>query len=308
MASKSGNKSKDFEQDWKDRFPNAPVPRLTCFEENEESASNDKQAYRKSLQVSLDFHSLRISELQKKLQQQQFILEYIAKELESLPVPRQASISLLNSTLKPTPLPRKAPAIAKKPSKSSTSSETSSSGVIRRNHSTPSPRKTPTEKRFQFSSVFVPNSESIEEVSPGWEQPKSSKKNDASIEGESDPIDDRFHAFQGRTFSSSSRTESTERPVGSSTNAFSNPAAGSPAIIENRVTHDYEPVQVAPAPPPKVNRNSMKRLDRISIQDTESSSGNSSPDTASNDYMQLWNTEPLVDIKRTPSSVSSEVR
>ena len=312
MAAKT--KLEEFENSWKDEFPGETVPRLSCFENTAATEGADyEQQFRKSLQVTLDLHSLRIDGLQKKLQQQQFIVEYIAKELEALPVPRQTGSTPFtgNNDVKPTPTPkpRKAPQVPKKPPKAVISEDNGVGGAIRRNHSTPSPRQTPVnDRRFHFASVFVPSKQSIEEATnnqstdeehSSLEQPKSVK----SVGRDSESTDDRFQTFQGTTFGSSPRYSDNSK----SSNAVSNPAAGSPAIIENKVNSGYETAAPVVPPTSKVGRNSMKQMNRISIQDTESSSGSSSPDGASNEYMQLWTNKPLADVRRSSSSASQEV-
>ncbi|XP_067940389.1 active breakpoint cluster region-related protein-like isoform X2 [Watersipora subatra] len=288
-----------FKSSWNDRFPGVPVPRLSFLEENVGSGCdivNDKQQYRRSLQAALDYHNIRISDLEKKLEQQQFILEYVAKELEELPVPREsASSPFSQAESKPMPLPRKPPAIPKKPAKSSMRGVDSASGILRRNHSTPSPRQIhPSDRRAQFSSVVISSEHTINETL-STDSYNSQKNFDSS-----DSTDDRFQGFQGTTFGSPRNSQNSA----SVKNSVSNPIAGGPAIIENQIKESCQTVAIdVPTPcPSKVTRDSMKKIDRICIQDTESS-GSSSPEK-SPDYMQLWTVRPSSN-SRTPS-VSSE--
>lgn len=307
--------NEEFKRSWKHKFPDEELPVVTCFENKEGECTTDiqKQAYRHSLQVSLDQHSLRINSLQKELEQEQFVLEYIAKELESLPVPRLASSTttppITNFESKPTPRPRKPPAVPQKPFKSTVSEETSAPGYIRRNKSSPSARQIPstssTSNRPHFASVYNTNRDFIEETSSSIQNPAGKTTDDPSMSRKSDSMDDRFETFKGSTFSSSPRLANTEQNTGISGNGVSNPAAGSPAIIESSFSSGYEAIQINVPPASPASRNSMKQMNRISINDTDSDSSGS--DHASDDYMQLWNTKPLMGKPRTSSSVSSEV-
>lgn len=315
----SGKKSQEFEESWKANFPGLAIPRLTCFERADDGV--EQQPFRKALQVTLDYHNLRITELEKKLRQQQFILEYVAKELEQLPVPRQASISkphISNVDPKPTPMPRKPPAVPKKP-KPSDSGGSSNRGVIRRNHSTPSPRQTPiSEKRFQFASVCIPNSESIEEQpSPDTEIQLLPPFLDVAVGdkgSDSSSTDERFHSFEGSTFgggrsrNNSQISQQSDFASDLPANAITNPAAGSPALIRTTATSNGETLPAIIPKVSNVSRDSMKHMDKISITDSHSSTASSSPDGESSDYMQLWNyTTPPTGVERSASSASSQV-
>jgi len=306
------SKATEFEAGWKASFPKDPVPRLTCFESTNtaDSMEAQQQSFRSLLQATLDYHNIRISDLKRKLKQQQFILEYVAKELEQIPVPRHTlSYKPPQSDSKPLPRPRKPPAIPKKPKALSADGDNSQPGAIRRIQSAPSSHKPPAvEKRMQYSSVYVSSPQSIEEeVEPTSDLLEQST--DSALLMRGDSTDERFNTFQGTTFGSSIKkpqSKIAEEEMVTSTNAVSNPNDESPAIISNRIqsSSDYESLTLKS---PQSSRSSMKKLAQLGVPDVETSSCASSPDATSGDYMQLWTTKPLANVKADAASPSSEV-
>lgn len=314
----------EFEKLWRAKFNDEHVPRLTCFEDD----TSDEVSMRKGVQVALDYHNLRIGDLQKKLQKEQFILEYLAQELEKMPVPRQSS-STPPATDKPVPSPRSRklpPPTAKKPSFKS--GDGAGPGVIRRNKSTPNPRHAGApEKRLQFNSAIIPHSGSLEEVSPTQEQfqdiaiktPALTPTNSIAAD-EAEVADERFKSFQGSTFGSRSPSQisrqsshsgtSSPLTVSADTETPGSTLETSPSVIIGMKSDSIDDDIIAAPSPARVARNSMKNMDRISIEDPHSAaSSDSSPDDTS-DYMQLWNIhKPTTSqVKRSSSQASNEVR
>lgn len=305
----------EFEKSWEEAFPGDAVPRLAFLENAKLGGNRDddlqQQSFRETLKSALDIHNIRISQLQKELKQEQYILEFIARELEHLPVPRLSNSDspVLNLPGRPTPRPRKPPSVPKKPPKIPIVNDLSHPGAIRRNHSSPSPRTTPanSDKRSQFNSVYSPQHESVEEVSAQInDKPVSVQMRKSVIAPPSTSTDNRFDTFQGTTFGGSrnSRHSNNFESNGAHVrhNSVSNPVTGSPAIIENRITRsDLESEPAAqPTTPGSGYRNSMRNMEKLSINVSESStSSTSTPDDSNSDYMHLWTTKPSEEDKAT---------
>lgn len=323
---------KEFAEQWKEKFAEEPLPRLTCFEGNE----NDATAKRKGVQVLLDYHNIRVTDLQKKLLKEQFLMEFLAQELEKMPVPRQSSATPPAAD-KPVPSPRSRrappPPTAKKPSIKISGDSTG--GVIRRNKSTPSARHgAGVVDRQQFRSVIIPSNNSLEEVSPTEEHEHIQIKtpvltpSNSIIEDDTERSNDRFKSFQGSTFGGKSpqppsqicqrdsiNTQSSSPLTVSETSTIDDTPTetpestlnSSPSVIVEKRSDSFDDDIIAAPTPSRVARNSMKNMDRISIQESMSTDSDSSADSTS-DYMHLWDiNKPQEDVKRSSSSVSNNV-
>ena len=323
---------KDFADQWKVKFDDEPPPKLTCFD----NVESDATTKRKAVQDLLDDHNVRVTDLQKKLQREQFIMEFLAQELEKMPVPRQSSATPPAAD-RPVPSPRgrrPPPPTAKKPSvKSSTDSV---GGVLRRNKSTPSPRHSGgADKQHQFRSVMIPSTGSLDEASPTEEHEHIKIKtpvitpSNSVIEDDTEVTKDRFKSFQGSTFggrspqlvSQISQRDSVNSQSSSPVTVNDTSAAEgdtpaetpestlhcSPSVIIEKRADSLDDDIIAAPTPSRVARNSMKNMDRISIRDPQSTSEESSPDSSA-DYMHLWDiNKPPGDVQRSSSTVSNDV-
>lgn len=281
---------KRFERVWRENFPDDQQPSLSCL--NQEGYSEtEKFSYRNALKVALDYYDMRIQDLQKKLQREQFVLEFIANELEKLPIPRQSP------TPKPKPVPRTPPSIPAKPRKPS---EDDHRGVLKRNKTTPSPQHSGNDKRFQFHSVHLPSHSELDSSTDST----SMSNEQVIVRNDSNKLRngnaDREPSFS--TFKSTSFKEPPRPVSGAGEASVKRSESSRDSAIRPLSTESSQSVR-------KVGRDSMKRMEQIVITDSQSSTDDEDDDSSTpassarnSDYMHLWN------IPAKPNTVSiSEV-
>lgn len=283
-----------FEQSWKQSFPNDPLPNnLTCL--NKYGTSDvERHAYRSALQIALDYHNMRVQDLKNKLEKEQFVLEFVAHEIEKLPVPRQSNDSFSHRDMKPSPRPRTPPSVPRKPDPKPRNDD--SGAAIRRNKTTPSPRNQLNEKGFHFSSVHIPP----EEVNTNFNAPLNIIEESASAatktqaeptasEGSLLEADKRFSDFKGNSFMGGPKKQSSTES-----------SAETSAKVQR--AESIESNDLAGMMPRKLARDSMKNMEPINPLSSDSSD-NSSDTESNSDYMHLWS----IPRSKTPLSSQGEV-
>lgn len=301
-----------FEKIWKDSFPDESIPSLSCLKQ-EGISETEKQTYRDALKVSLDYHAMRIEDLQKKQAKEQFILEFIADELDKLPVPRQGSFSSESSSPnlndrevneKPKPKPRIPPAVPKKPNPSPRDQPNiTNTGAIKRSMSTPHSAQTQSYsgRRAHFNSVIVTPATPEREPSILEKQSEevAIKQTPSTLqrakEFDRTTSDDRFSSFKGSSFKSQNSVNNHESV--SSAGSVSEYAAEDGSEASSRPVSEISQGSDAHVRR-KVGRDSMKRMQQLNIEDTTSDD----EDEDDSNYQHLW------DLSETkPSANRSQV-